>query len=55
MGWINSLHMGNYWGIWSKIFTFIAALIGASLPVTGYYLFYIKEKNKFERKKKQNG
>lgn len=55
MGWINSLHMGNYWGIWSKIFTFIAALIGASLPVTGYYLFYIKERNKFERNKKQNG
>ncbi|MDR2085387.1 MAG: PepSY domain-containing protein [Bacteroidales bacterium] len=40
--WVYSLHVGNYWGIWSKIYTFIFALIGASLPITGYYLFFIK-------------
>lgn len=52
MGWVNSLHMGDYWGIWSKIFTFIAALIGASLPITGYYLFYIKQRNRLKSNKK---
>jgi len=44
-GWAYSLHVGNYWGIWSKIFTFIAAIIGVSLPVTGYYIT-IKKRRK---------
>jgi len=44
--WVYSLHVGNYWGIWSKIFTCIFALIGASLPITGYYIFFIKRKKK---------
>lgn len=44
MGWAYSLHVGNYWGIWSKILIFAASLIGASLPITGYYMFYIKRK-----------
>ncbi len=43
-GWIYSLHVGNYWGIWSKILTFLASLIGASLPITGYYLWWKKAK-----------
>ncbi len=38
-GWVYSIHTGQWWGIWSKIITFIAALIGASLPLTGYYLW----------------
>lgn len=42
--WVYSLHVGNYWGIWSKIFTCIFALIGASLPLTGYYIFFVKRK-----------
>lgn len=45
-GWVYSLHVGNYWGIWSKILTFVAALIGASLPITGYYLTLKKRKKK---------
>lgn len=52
MGWVNSLHMGDYWGIWSKILTCIASLIGATLPITGYYLFYIKQRNRFRSQKK---
>lgn len=44
--WVYSLHVGNYWRIWSKIFTCIFALIGASLPLTGYYIFFVKRKNK---------
>lgn len=50
-GWAYSLHVGNYWGIWSKIFTFVAALIGASLPITGYYLTLKKRKNKKRKAK----
>jgi len=45
-GWVYALHVGNYWGIWSKIFTFIFALIGATLPLTGYYIFFIKRARK---------
>lgn len=52
MGWVNSLHMGDYWGMWSKILTFIAALIGATLPITGYYLFYIKQRNRLKSHRK---
>ncbi len=51
-GWMYALHVGNYWGIWSKIFTCVFALIGASLPITGYYIFFVKRKGKRRRKKK---
>ena len=38
-GWIYSLHTG-VWGSWfSRIFSFLAALFGATLPLTGYYLW----------------
>lgn len=47
--WVYSLHVGNYWGIWSKIFTCIFALIGASLPMTGYYIFFVKRKKKSQK------
>ncbi|MGL5913986.1 MAG: PepSY-associated TM helix domain-containing protein [Bacteroidales bacterium] len=40
-GWIYSLHVGSWGGWFSKLLTVIAALIGASLPITGYY-FWIK-------------
>lgn len=45
-GWTYSLHVGNFWGIWSKILTFISGLIGASLPITGYYLWLRKKRKK---------
>lgn len=48
-GWIYALHVGNYWGIWSKIFTFTFALVGASLPITGYYIWFSKKKKKKKR------
>ncbi len=44
--WVYSLHVGNYWGIWSKIFTCFFSLVGASLPITGYYIFFVKRKEK---------
>ncbi|PTN09367.1 PepSY domain-containing protein [Mangrovibacterium marinum] len=40
-GWIYDLHLGKYFGIWSKILVFVSCLFGASLPITGYVL-YIK-------------
>lgn len=48
--WVYSLHVGNYWGIWSKIFTCLFSLIGASLPITGYYIFFVKRPKKRTRK-----
>ena len=38
-GWISTLHRGTWGGWFSRILTFVAVLIGASLPVTGYYLW----------------
>lgn len=55
--WVYSLHVGNYWGIWSKIFTCFFSLVGASLPITGYYIFFVKRRKKAEvrsRKAKRN-
>ena len=38
-GWIYSVHVGNWVGMFTRILTFIAALLGAALPLTGYYLW----------------
>lgn len=39
-GWIRTIHVGT-WGGWvTKIPYFLAALLGATLPVTGYYLWF---------------
>ena len=37
-GWIYSVHVGNWGRMFTRILAFIAALIGAALPLTGYYL-----------------
>lgn len=37
---IRNLHIGSIGGFWTKIIWFVSALIGASLPLTGYYLWY---------------
>lgn len=48
-GWISAIHMGAFGGIFTKILWFLAALLGASLPLTGYYIWIkskrIKSKN----------
>lgn len=41
-GWIYSVHVGSWGGMLTRILSFIAALIGASLPLTGYYLWIRK-------------
>lgn len=50
-GWIYSVHVGNWGGMMTRIFTFLAALFGASLPLTGYYLWIKKMMNKRKREK----
>lgn len=38
-GWSYSLHVGSWIGWFSKILYLICVLIGAGLPITGYYLW----------------
>ncbi len=38
-GWIYSIHTGSLGGIWTRILWFLGALLGASLPLTGYYIW----------------
>uniref|UniRef100_A0AB33J8K3 PepSY-associated TM helix domain-containing protein n=2 Tax=unclassified Prevotella TaxID=2638335 RepID=A0AB33J8K3_9BACT len=41
-----SIHDGRIWGIWGKILMFVASLTGASLPVTGFVIWWRKRKRK---------
>lgn len=38
-GWIYSVHVGSWGGIVTRILAFIAAIVGASLPLTGYWMW----------------
>jgi len=51
-GWIYSVHVGSWGGILTRILTFIASLVGATLPLTGYYLWIKKSIKKRQRKNK---
>ncbi|MBQ5829709.1 MAG: PepSY domain-containing protein, partial [Alistipes sp.] len=42
------VHVGNWGGMLTRIFWFLAAMLGATLPLTGYYLWI---KRKFIRKR----
>lgn len=49
-GWIYSVHVGSWGGMLTRILTFVAALVGASLPLTGYYLWIRRlKKRKIKR------
>lgn len=48
-GWIHALHMGTFAGAFSRYLWAIIALIGACLPLTGYYLWY---KRTFRQKRR---
>lgn len=48
-GWIYAIHVGNFGGYLTRILWFLAAMLGASLPLTGYYLWF---KRKFGTKSK---
>lgn len=43
-GWIYAIHVGSWGGWFSKLLTFIVALIGASLPWTGLLIYLKKRK-----------
>jgi len=49
-GWIYSVHVGSWGGMLTKILTFIAAFIGGTLPLTGYYLWI---KRSFKKKRRR--
>lgn len=53
-GWIYSVHVGNWGGMLTRILSFIAALIGTALPLTGYYLWIKKLVNKRRRERNLN-
>lgn len=38
-GWIYSVHVGSWGGTLTRVLAFAAALMGAALPLTGYYLW----------------
>ena len=42
-GLLYSLHVGTWGGPATKVLYFLAALIGATLPLTGYYLWLKKK------------
>ena len=45
------VHTGSWGGMLTRIITFIAALLGATLPLTGYYLWIMKRRRKGKAKK----
>lgn len=45
-GWIYSIHTGSLGGIITRILWFLGALLGASLPLTGYYIWIKRLRNK---------
>ncbi|MBQ8336452.1 MAG: PepSY domain-containing protein [Bacteroidaceae bacterium] len=38
-GWIYSVHAGTWGGVFTQVLYFLAAMLGATLPLTGYYLW----------------
>ncbi len=42
----HQLHIGSWGGIVTRTITFAASLIGASLPITGYWLYFRKRRRK---------
>lgn len=51
-GWIFSVHVGSWGGMFTRILCFIASLLGATLPLTGYYLWIKKKVSRSARKRK---
>ena len=52
-GWIFSVHVGSWGGMFTRILSFIASLLGATLPLTGYYLWIKKEIARSAREKRK--
>lgn len=39
-GWVYGVHVGSFGGMVTRVLWFLAALLGATLPLTGYYLWW---------------
>lgn len=50
MGWAYVIHVGAYCGQFFRFLTFLACIIGASLPLTGYYIYFVKLNKKSKKK-----
>ncbi len=46
------LHVGSFMGTWGKILMFIASLVCASLPVTGFFIWYNRKWGKRTKRSK---
>ncbi len=46
------IHVGSIWGLPGKILAFFASLIGASLPITGFIIWYNRKWGKKKKEKK---
>ena len=47
------IHIGSIWGFLGKVLAFLSSLIGASLPVTGFLVWYNRKfKKKSDHKRK---
>lgn len=44
--WFYAFHTGSWGGLWTKALYFLAAFIGATLPLTGYYLWWKRTSQK---------
>lgn len=44
------LHMGQWWGQFGKLSTFLAGLISTSLPITGFLIWWGRRKKKKKKK-----
>lgn len=53
-GWIYAIHTGSLGGITTRILWFLGALLGASLPLTGYYIWIRHLRNKKKKNSKSN-
>lgn len=49
-GWIYSVHVGEWGGMLTRVLTVLVALLGASLPLTGYYLWIARLLRKKQRR-----
>lgn len=47
-GWIYSVHVGSWGGMFTRVLAFLAAFMGGVLPLTGYYLWF---KRSWKRRK----
>jgi len=44
------IHVGSIGGIWTKIIASLTSLIGASLPITGFIIWFNRKWGKKKRK-----